>query len=162
MYELSETECVRRLAALQAILANGQARDPGFSCACSEAARGEQEALVARARAGDESSLTQLLEYYQNCINSWAKDICPTEAAQAYFKADLVASLMANVQKLDSYSFCADLHVAATRVAIAQHEHLLTWHQRDRIDAGDIPEAGPGEALEADGIDAAHWADLTP
>lgn len=130
MYELAAEECQRRLGILQQILAEGRQRGPDFVCQCGEAAKSRQGALLARMRAGDASGLDELLEFYSGCIDSWAKDICPTSAARSCFKAELVAMLLTQASSLTEKGFCNQLHETATRVAISQHQHVLAWHER--------------------------------
>jgi len=130
MYELSASQCERRLSQLREILSVAHQRDPDFGCACSEKARARRGKLLQRARSGNVSGLDDLLEYYRGCINSWARDICPTEAARSCFMAELAATLKIRVNELTESGFCTELHVAATKVAIAQHTHVLEWHKK--------------------------------
>lgn len=130
MYEFSPGECGRRIEMLKENLAEGQAREPDFSCRCREAAGPRQEALIDRIRAGDGSGLDELLEIYGGCINAWARDLCHTPAASAVFKAELAATLLRQAHELTDQDFSNQLYIAATQVAIAQHQHVLEWHRQ--------------------------------
>lgn len=132
MYEFSPSECQHRLAVLTNILAEGQQRGPDFVCQCGEAAKPVQGQLLARVHAGDALGLNELLTYYSGCIDSWARDICPTSAARSCFKAELVATLLITGSELTEKDFCNQLHTVSTKVAISQHEHVLEWHNRSR------------------------------
>ena len=132
MYEFTPSECQHRLAVLKNILAEGQQRGPDFVCQCGEAAKPVQGQLLARMHAGDVSGLDELLVFYRGCIDSWAKDICPTSAARSCFKAELVATLLTTESELTETNFCNQLHSISTQVAIAQHEYVLEWHNRSR------------------------------
>lgn len=130
MYEFSPGECQRRIEMLKEVLAEGQKRGPDFTCDCREAARPRQEELIDRIRAGDSSGMDELLEFYGGCINAWAKDLCHTPAARAVFRAELAATLLIDAHELTDPDFSNQLHNAATQVAIAQHQHVLEWHQQ--------------------------------
>lgn len=148
MYELAPEECKRRLDILQGILIDAQQREPDFICECGEAAKARQGALLDRLHAGDASALDELLEYCRGCMDAWAKDLCPTAAARACFKAELAATLLAEESKLTEKGFCKQIHVTATRVAMYQHQHVLQWHARQAdADTGAQTAASSGHHI---------------
>ena len=127
MYEMTLNDCRNRLKQCYQIQNEFKGIPLSRECECSEAAKNVQADLLKQIKNGSEEALTELLTYYEGCVNAWAKDVWPSKDEQAVFKAELAARMFLQAKKLRANTFCGRLRNAAADVLVDQHQKILEW-----------------------------------